>query len=102
MKVYALWHGGSSYAHGYVDTDVEAFDTLADALSAYASRRDSGYWIPQDFRYVNREAESVHTPSVDETSSMWLWAADPTDDRDPYPWRIVETGPRGGTRVVPA
>ena len=102
MKVYALWHGGVNYAHGYVETDVESFDTLADAVAAYESRRDSGYWLRQDFRYVNRDADSVLTPCAGEGSSMWLWAADPTDDRDPYPWRIVEVGPRGGTRVVSA
>ena len=102
MKVYALWHGGTNYAHGYVDTDVEEFDTLADAVAAFRERLSSNMHSPVDFPYVNRPAERVCAGMVDESSSMWLWADDPTGVADPYPWRIVETGPRGGTRVVPA
>ena len=70
MKVYALWHGGTNYANGYVDTDVELFDTLADAVAAFRERLSSNMYSPVDFPYVNRPAERVCAGMVDEMSTM--------------------------------
>lgn len=98
MTIYAMWHGGPSYAHGYIDSDVETFPTLAAARDALISRERSGYWFQQDFAFLTRPAESKFTPCV-ESSSMTIWLADPTRNPDPYPDRILSIGPRGGIRM---
>ena len=87
--IYGLWHGGSSYSYGYPVQDVETFDTRDDALQALRDRRETGDWQQQEFRYVNRDAEFHYCPSVDDDSSMTLWAVDPTHDEDPYTDDVV-------------
>ncbi len=85
MTVYVLWHGGYSYAPGYVDDDVEVLDSMAAARELC----DSRYW--------NRDG---YTPAVDESSGMSVWFEDPRGTDDPYPDRLIVRGPRGGWRVT--
>ncbi len=84
MKVWALWHGGFSYAHGDSD-DVEEFDSIKDA-SHELRRRESG-------------ADSFY-PCVEE-SSMVLFDYDPRPLASVsgdwyYPFCSIALGPRGG------
>lgn len=93
MTVYALWNGGPSYASAYMEEDVEKFESLADAVAAAQSRKDSGHWIPQDFNFVSREPQSSLTPGVSETSSMDIFMVDPRESYDPYPDYRIEVSP---------
>ena len=86
MKVYALWHGGSSYAVGSIPEDVEVFDSLREARSIFQRRHDSGSW----------DGTPLSTPCVDDSSTMWIFFADPSDSNDPYPDRVFSFGLRGG------
>lgn len=98
MKVWALWHGGSSYSAPYVATDVEAFASITAARDAFTHRYNGGRWA-SEFRYVNREWDAAATPGVDESSTMTLWLYDPTEDTDPYPWKILSIGRQGAVRL---
>ena len=84
MKVWALWHGGSSYAVPSIPDDLEEFTSIGAARETFWSRAD---WDPQ-------------YPCV-ENSSMVLYFHNPTEDQDPYPDREVTMGPRGGVQVGP-
>jgi len=88
MIVYALWHGGASYAPGSIETDLETFDSLAAAKDAFASRAGFDPYYP----CVSEDTAEDGGPS------MWIFLAEP-DSRDPYPDRIIEFGPRGGVQV---
>jgi diadenosine tetraphosphatase ApaH/serine/threonine PP2A family protein phosphatase len=79
MQIYALWHGGSSYAVPTIPQDIERFDSIRAAREAFKARRD---WDP-------------YYPCV-EGSSMYLYFSDPTGNPDPYPDRVLIEGPRGG------
>jgi len=81
MQVWALWHGGASYAVGTVDRDCEEFDSLRAAKRVLEARADF----------------DPHYPCVDE-SSMLIWFSDPRGVQDPYPDRELTIGPRGGVR----
>ncbi len=83
MKVWGMWHGGSSYSHPCVKDDVESFDSLAQAKRIFEDR------YRYDLRY----------PCVTAEASMTVWFRDPRDERDPYPDRVIELGPRGGIRT---
>jgi hypothetical protein len=103
--IYALWHGGASYSPGSVydfgpdePSDVETFDSIADAGRALTSRAERGYWERQTFRYADGRTEHTLTPAADAGPSMTLWHHDPRGDSDPYPDRILTIGPRGGIR----
>lgn len=83
MKIYAMWHGGSSYAapDNFRRRDVESFPSLQAAIVEFrhrASGRDSYY------------------PAVDESSEMMIYRADPYRDSDAYPDLLLRVGPRGG------
>lgn len=94
MKCWMLWHGGSSYAHGYVADDTEEFDSLKDAIRSFDARADSSNTY---YPCVER------TPEDEGGQSAWIFLYDPNDESngpgDPYPDRILEYGPRGGLRV---
>lgn len=87
MKVWMLWHGGSSYAHGSIEDDVEEFASLKAAKDAFAARADF----------------DPYYPCVSDDASAWIFFHDPNDEGngpgDPYPDRVLEFGPRGGVRV---
>jgi hypothetical protein len=67
--VWMLWHGGHSYAPGYVDDHTE---TLAS---------DDVVWTMLE-RFYNRDGS---TPCVDETSEAHVFFRDPRGESDPYP-----------------
>lgn len=91
MTVFALWHGGSSYAPGSIETDLEAFDDVQSAAWALMYREHVGATVLQDFRYVHRAPERCYTP-VTTDSEMLLYYSDPTDSPDPYPDAIATIG----------
>jgi len=96
MRVWALWHGGASYSAPYVADHLEVFPSITAAREAFTGRYSSGHGYCQTFNYVHQDMAHVFTPGVDETSEMWLWLYDPTDTPDPYPWKILRYGRRGG------
>jgi hypothetical protein len=81
-KVWALWHGGYSYAHPNVIDDLESFDSLADAKIAFEQR------------YRNWGGD---TPVVDESATMMIFHEEPGDD--PYPDKIITVSRRGTAKV---
>lgn len=83
MKVWAAWHGGPSYAAPYIPEDLETFDSLKAAANETWRRQ---------------ETSDPYYPVV-EDSEMWVYFRDPTNERDPYPDRIITIGPRGGIRI---
>lgn len=100
--IYALWHGGSSYSPGSThDGDTETFESIAAARTAFQDRYRHGNRWKQHFAYVSKPADDVYTPTVDESSTMWLFFYDPTAEgvTDPYPDKILSFGPRGGIRM---
>jgi hypothetical protein len=84
MKVFALWHGGNSYSEPYVADDTEEFESISEAKEECARR------------FNNHDGS---TPAVDESSGMTLYFADPRDESDPIPDRLIVMGKRGGWRV---
>jgi hypothetical protein len=88
MECWMLWHGGSSYAHGYIPEDLEHFKSLTEAVSAFDRRADSWETF---YPCVERTEPEEGGPSA------WIFLAEP--DGDPYPDRIIEFGPRGGIHV---
>jgi len=104
--IYGIWNGGSGYSPSDLTTDLERFGSVTAARHALRSRRDHGYLWRQDFDFVNREAEAVHTPCVEDDSTIWLFLGGDEDDGivyvPEYPDLIVEFGPRDGVRVTPA
>jgi hypothetical protein len=89
--IFGLWNGGSSYADGYLDNDLERFESIDTARAALDSRAINGHWCLQDFDYVNRPAERALCPTV-EGSYMDLYFADPTGDTDPVPDMRLKQG----------
>ena len=83
MKVWGMWHGGSSYAVGSVDEDTEEFSSLQAA---------------KDALYDREKRFDPYYPCV-EDSEMQVFFSDPRGNSDPYPDRILTIGPRGGVRA---
>lgn len=82
MRVYGLWHGGSSYAPGRFE-DIEVFNSLKEAKSCLEDRYNSHG--PHSFEYANKDSDYTHTPCVEDDSEMWLWSYMPDDNGDLYP-----------------
>ena len=72
-NVFILWHGGASYAPGYVADHTEVLP-VADVVSIMLDR------------YFNRDGS---TPCVDESSEAHVWFSDPRELADPYPDALV-------------
>lgn len=72
-NVWILWHGGASYAPGYVDDHSEPMAS-ADVVSIMLDRM------------YNRDGS---TPAVDESSSAHVFYRDPRGELDPYPDAVV-------------
>lgn len=83
MKVYGLWHGGSSYNCPSIPDDVEVFSTLASAKSELIDREDNC---------------NGRTPCVSE-SEMHVFLTDPRESVDAYPDMVLTIGHRGGVQV---
>jgi hypothetical protein len=92
-SVYGVWDGGSSYVNGTAPEDMEVFDSITAAKTALLDRANLGHRFPQDFHFVNRDAESVLTP-VAYDGRIWLYAT-PTSDEA---FALLEIGPRGGVK----
>jgi hypothetical protein len=82
-----------------VPEDVESFPSITAARDAFTDRHANGYGWFQHFQYVNREPVDALTPAVEDGDEMWLWLYDPSQDEDPYPWKILSRGARGGVRL---
>lgn len=88
MKVYGIFHGGSSYSTYWTNQDVEEFATIQAAKNALESRHSFDPFYP----------------CVDESASFWLFFEDPRNTDLPkdslidpgYPDRVLEVGKRGG------
>ena len=102
MKVYGLWHGGSSYGVGGLEY-LEKFDSLADAKEEFYERYhySRGYFqYAEETEYIT--SGSTGTPAVSESASMWIFVGDIEDigrDGDLYPDRVISFGPQMGVRI---
>ena len=102
MKVFALWHGGSSYSVGGLEY-LEKFDSLAAAKEEFYERYhySRGYFqYAEETEYIT--SESTSTPTVSESASMWIFLGDIEDigrDGDLYPDRVISFGPQMGVRI---
>lgn len=102
MIVYGLWFGGGgSWAHPELPRDLEMFDSIAEAREQFLARKEIGAHFPMPFKFVTRPPADGCTPTVGDDSQMQLFFRDPTDERDPYPDRLMTFGPRGGVVVEP-
>lgn len=77
MKVYALTYNGCGYGEPYADQSTE-FASIADAVEC--------------FRRQEARAE------LEEGAWMRLYARNPADATDPYPFAELTIGPRGSVR----
>lgn len=82
MRVWGLWHGGSSYAVP-TDKDIEYFASMEDARNALLYRENGG---------------DPYHPTV-EDSALWLFRKKPKRATDMYPDMVMTLGPRGGVKV---
>ena len=102
MKVYGLWHGGSSYSVGGLEY-LEKFDSLAAAKEEFYERYhySRGYFqFAEETEYIT--SGSTGTPTVSESASMWIFLGDIEDigrDGDLYPDRVISFGPQMGVRI---
>lgn len=99
-QVYALWHGGTSYAPGDWDHHLEHFPSITAAKDAFSDRRSSnGIWnchVP----YVFQEPQATRFPTVEDDAVMELFTYHPDPEQaDREPFAAIEFGPRGGVRV---
>lgn len=83
MKVYMLWHGGSSYGAPY-DEDAEEFASIADAVDSFESRTCDPY-----YPCVERDTPENGGP----TGLLYIGEIGDCPDR------MITFGPRGGVRV---
>jgi hypothetical protein len=97
VRVFALWHGGSSYSPGELANHLESFASLRAAFDALRERAESNGIFRCAFAYVDREPESFYCPVVDG-SEMLVYRTDPRECADPYPDEVLSIGPRGGIR----
>lgn len=88
MKCYGIFHGGYSYSPNWTESDVEEFDSIAEAQRAFEGRI-AGY--------------DSYYPATDDSASMWLFWADVRVQGNPeaylsdiLPDRVLAIGPRGG------
>lgn len=82
--MFALWHGGHSYAPPNVEQDTEDYDSLQDAREAFEAR------------IANTDGR---TPCVDG-SRMEIFYGDPRETRDPHPDLVIEQEDDGNDYVT--
>jgi hypothetical protein len=85
MRVFWLWHGGSSYAAPDGD-DVEEFPSLAAAADEFRRRTQEVF-----YPVVDRLPPEAGGPTA-------LVYFEPPSTHD-YPARLMTFGPKGGLRV---
>ena len=105
MKVFALWHGGSSYGGGGLEY-LEKFDSIADAKQEFYERYE---WGCGYFQYVEETeyitSGPIGTPCVSESASMEIFLGDLEEihggraNGDLYPDRVISFGPQMGVRI---
>lgn len=88
MRVFWLWHGGSSYAAPDGD-DVEEFPSLAAAADEFRRRSQEAFYPAVD-----------RLPPESGGPSALIYYDPPCIDD--YPARVMTFGPHGGLRVTPA
>ena len=109
MKVFALWHGGSSYSVGGLES-LEKFDSLAAAKEEFYERYhySRGYFqYAEETEYIT--SGSTGTPTVSESASMEIFLVDiwvnlfelywARANGDLYPDRVISFGPQMGVRI---
>ena len=105
MKVFALWHGGSSYSVGGLEY-LEKFDSLAAAKEEFYERYhySRGYFqYAEETEYIT--SGSTGTPTVSESASMEIFLGDLEEihggraNGDLYPDRVISFGPQMGVRI---
>lgn len=96
MSWYGIWNGGHSYARGEHE-HVELFANLAEARAKFEERLN-GSWRRSFFNFVNQAPQSSYCPAVDESSTLELYATDPSWT-DHTPDRVISIGPKGGIKV---
>ena len=79
MKVWAQFYGGANYTVG----DYEEFSSIKAVVAAYS---DALRGEDPEFPCVSKEAEVL------------LFATDPDEEGDPYPFLTLYAGPRGGIK----
>jgi hypothetical protein len=93
MKIFMLWHGGSSYScfDQFNRADCEEYPTIQAARDEFQARVHNSYY------------PCVSAIPVDAGGpSAWLCFSDPYQDGQLYPDRVLSFGPRGGLREEPA
>ena len=95
MPIFGLWHGGSNYSAPEL-TDAEIFPSIVAATDALRDRADSGHWCPQTFAYADGRTVTTLTPCASDGATMALYVSNPATTDDPYPFRLLTIGPRGG------
>jgi hypothetical protein len=91
-KVFAIWHGGSSYS--YDPNQIEVFPSM-EALKQELQDRFNGW---AHIERVDGTTEVVRTPAVDEGSSFQAWRGGDGSSK-PETGSFVSFGPRGGVKV---
>ena len=80
MKVWAVFYGGGgSYRPG----DPEEFSSIKAVVAAYGDAL---------------RGEDPEFPCVSEEAQVLLFATDPDEEWDPYPFFTLYAGPRGGIK----
>jgi hypothetical protein len=91
--VFALWHGGASYAHSYAPEDVEVFPSLQEVKDELVAR----YCGWATIRHLDGTTEVTQTPAVEHDSAFTVWRG---GDGGEVPASVTRVcfGPRGGIR----
>jgi hypothetical protein len=79
MKVWAQFYGGSSYSPG----DYEEFSSIKAVVAAYGDAL---------------RGDDPEFPCVSDEAQVLLFATDPDEEGDPYPFLTLYAGPRGGIK----
>jgi hypothetical protein len=82
MKVYGLWHGGSSFSQPEL-SDTQEFASIRKATEWFWTQQHPEVYV------------CYPDPKDDGGPSMRLYTTDPREDRDPYPFAEMSFG-RGG------
>lgn len=112
-RIFALWHGGTSYAPGSIEDDLEVFDgeghatetgnlwqAIDDAVTECGNRYQCGGYFRCDVRPVEGDPYTTYFPTVGDDSEMHVWLTDPRGSDDPYPDYIISLDTYVGEFVI--